>query len=65
MMSTWQQQLSSNCSRLRPEPKRPGHTSFLLFIKSQITNIALFPLFLMLLEPGRDLFLAAAAAASD
>lgn len=33
-----------------PEPKRPGHTSFLLFIKTQITNITLFPL-LILLEP--------------
>lgn len=36
----------------RPEPKRPGHTSFLLFIKTQITNITLFPL-LILLEPAQ------------
>lgn len=26
-----------------PKPKRPGHSSFLLFIKTQITNIAQLP----------------------
>lgn len=45
MMSAWQQQVSRNGRRLRPEPKRPGRTSFLLFIKTQITSIALLPPF--------------------